>query len=64
VPIKPGRFDIKAFTLAESTSGYLLNSKSYTGKENSEVQKDLGRKAVTSALATLSGQGIFTFMDN
>ena len=39
IPIKPGRFGIKAFTLAESTSGYVLNSKIYTGKENNEVQK-------------------------
>jgi len=27
IPIKPGRFGIKAFTQAESTSGYVLNSK-------------------------------------
>ena len=27
LPIKPGRFGIKTFTLAESTSGYLVNSK-------------------------------------
>ena len=46
IPIKPGRLGIKAFTLAESTSGYVLNNKIYTGKENNEVQKDLGRKAV------------------
>ena len=41
IPIKPGRFGIKAFTLAESSSGYVLNSKIYTGKENNEVQRDL-----------------------
>lgn len=40
IPIKPRRFGIKAFTLAESTSGYVLNSKIYTGKENNEVQKE------------------------
>ena len=50
IPIKPGRFGIKAFTLAESSSGYVLNSKIYTGKENNEVQRDLGRKAVMSVL--------------
>ena len=42
IPIKPGRFGIKAFTLAESSSGYVLNSKIYTGKETNEVQRDLG----------------------
>lgn len=36
-PIKPGRFGIKAFTLTESNSGYVLNSKIYTDKENGEV---------------------------
>lgn len=47
IPIKPGRFGIKAFTLAESTSGYVLGSKVYTGKEaNVPVQKDLGKRAV------------------
>ena len=40
LPIKPGRFGIKTFTLAESTSGYLLNSKIYTGKEGDAAQKD------------------------
>ena len=34
IPIKPGRFGIKCFTLAESSSGYGLVSKVYTGKEN------------------------------
>jgi len=40
IPIRPGRFGIKAFTLAESSSGYVLNSKIYTGKENNEIQGD------------------------
>ena len=31
-PIKPGRFGIKCLTLAESSSGYVLVSKIYTGK--------------------------------
>ncbi|XP_015748429.1 PREDICTED: piggyBac transposable element-derived protein 4-like [Acropora digitifera] len=39
MPTKLGRFGMKAFTLAESTSGYVL--KIYTGKENNEVQKGL-----------------------
>lgn len=46
IPIKPGRFGIKAFTLAESTSGYVLGNKVYTGKEANVVQKDLGNRAV------------------
>ena len=50
IPIKPRGFGIKAFTLAESSSGYLLNSKIYTGKEGDGVQRDLGRKAVMSGI--------------
>ena len=44
IPIKPGRFGIKAFTLAESTSGYVLNSKIYTGKENNEEYRKTQRR--------------------
>lgn len=62
-PLKLGRFGIKAFTLAESTSGYVLNSKIYTGKENNEVQKDLGKKAVMSVMQPYLDKG-FAFMDN
>ena len=50
IPIKPGRFGIKAFTLAKSISGHVLNSKIYIGKENNEVQRDLGRKAFMSVI--------------
>ena len=63
IPIKPGRFGIKAFTLAESTSGYVLNSKIYTGKENNEVQKD-STKAVMSVLQPYLDKGFYAFMDN
>ena len=64
LPIKPGRFGIKTFTLAESTSGYLLNSKIYTGKEGNAVQKDLGRKAVMSVIEPYLDMGYYVFMDN
>ena len=64
IPIKPGRFRIKAFTLAESSSGYVLNSKIYTGKENSEIQRDLGRKAVMPVMQPYLDKGFSAFMDN
>ncbi|XP_068714167.1 piggyBac transposable element-derived protein 4-like [Montipora foliosa] len=64
IPSKPGRFGIKAFTLAESTSGYVLGSKVYTGKEAGVVQKDLGKKAVTSLMEPFLGKGYYLFMDN
>lgn len=64
LPIKPGRFGIETFTLAESTSGYLLNSKIYIGKEGNAVQKDLGRKAVMSVIEPYLDMGYYVFMDN
>ena len=64
IPIKPGRFGIKAFTLAESTSGYVLGSKVYTGKEANVVQKDLGKRAVMSLMEPFIDKGYYVFMDN
>ena len=64
IPIKPGRFGIKAFTLAESSSGHLLNSQIYTGKEGDAVQKDLGRRAVMSVIEPNLDKGCYVFMDN
>ena len=42
----------------------VLNSKIYTGKENDEVQNDLGRKAFMSVLQPYLDKGFYTFMDN
>ena len=64
IPIKPGRFGIKAFTLAGSTSGYVLGSKIYTGKETNVVQKDLGKRAVMSLMEPFLDKGYYVFMDN
>jgi len=57
IPIKPGRFGIKAFNLAESRSGYILNSKIYTDMENIKFQGDLERKVDPSKMSQcLRGQ--------
>ena len=64
IPIKPGRFGIKAFMLAESTIGYVLGSKVYTGKEANVVQKDLGKRAVMSLMELFLDKGYYVFMDN
>ena len=63
IPFKPGRFGIKGFTLAESKSGYVLNSKIDTGRENNEAQRDLGRKVVLSIFQPYLGKGFHAFMD-
>ena len=58
------QFGIKAFKLAESTSGYVLRSKVYTGKEANIVQKDLGKRAFMSLMEPLLDKGYYVFMDN
>ena len=63
IPIKPGRCRIKAFTLAKSTSGYVLGSKVYIGKEANVVQKDLGKRAVMSLMEPFLDKGYYVFMD-
>ena len=64
IPIKPGRFGIKCFTLAESSSGYVLVSKIYTGKEQGVQQKDLGRRVVMDLMEKFLDKGCVLFMDN
>ena len=64
IPIKPSRFGIKAFTQAGSTSGYVLGSKVYTGKETNVVQKDLGKRAVMLLMEPFLDKGYYVFMDN
>ena len=64
IPSKPRRSGIKAFTLAESTSGYVLGSKVYTAKAAGVVQKDLREKAVMSLMETFVVKGYYLLMDN
>ena len=64
IPIKPGRLGIKAFTLAESTSCNVLESKVYARKEANLVQKDLGKRAVMLLMEPFLDKGYYVFMDN
>ena len=64
IPIKPGGFGIKCFTLAEARSGYGLVRKIYTGKENGVVQTDLGRKSVMGLMEAFFDKGYKLYMDN
>ena len=63
-PNKVRKIWSKGFKLAESTTGYVLSSKIYAGKENNELQIDLGRKAVMSVLQPYLDKGLYAFMDN
>ena len=64
IRIKPGRFGIKCFTLAEASFGYGLVSKIYTGKENGVVLTELGRKSVKGLMEAFFDQGYKLYMDN
>ena len=64
IPIKPCRFGINCFTLAESSSGYVLVSKIYTGKEQRVQQKDLGRRVVMDLMEKFLDKGYVLLMDN
>ena len=57
IPFKPCRFGMKCFTLTESSSGYGLVFKVYTGKENSVVQTVLGRRAVMTLMESFLDKG-------
>ena len=63
-PIKPGRFGIKCLTLAESSSGYVLVSKIYTGKGQGEQGRDLGRRVVMDLMEKFLDKGYVLFMAN
>ena len=60
IPIKPGRFGIKCFTLAESSYDYGLVSKVYIGV----VQTDLGRRAVITLMESFLDKGYVLYVDN
>ena len=62
IPIKPGCFGIKCFTLAESSSGYVLVSKIYLGKEQGVQQNDLGSKEVLVLMEKFLDKGYVLFM--
>ena len=53
LPIKPGRFGIKTFTLAESTSGYLVNSKIILVRKAMLFRKIWGEKQWCQWLNTI-----------
>ena len=64
IPIKPCRFGINCFTLAESSSGYVLVSKIYTGKGQGVQGRDLGRRVVMDLMEKFLDKGYVLFMAN
>jgi hypothetical protein len=63
MPKKPTKWGIKAWVLAGSKSGFVFNWKLYTGKENDQVEKDLG-KTVVLTLCDVLQQGHEVYFDN
>ena len=62
--ITPARFGIKCFTPAESSSGYVLVSKIYTGKGQGVQGKDLGRRVVIDLMEKFLDKGYVLFVAN
>lgn len=46
LPLKRSRFGIKGFVIADSASGYVLDTSIYTGKEGPAASKDLAQRIV------------------
>ncbi|XP_068680630.1 piggyBac transposable element-derived protein 4-like [Montipora foliosa] len=62
IPIKPGRFGMRCFTLAESSRGYVSNI--YTGKEQGVQQNNLVRRAVMDLMDKFRDKGYVLFEAN
>ena len=65
MPMKPRKYGVKIFWAAESTTGFALNAKIYTGRMASqEPERDLGRKTVMELLRPYYNSGRNVITDN
>ena len=65
MPKKPVKWGMKAWALADSTSGYTWNFKLYTGKgDGSEGEGTLGEKVVMELSNSLQHKGHHLYTDN
>lgn len=46
LPLKRSRFGLKGFVVADSATGYVLDTMIYTGKEGPAVSRDLAMRVV------------------
>lgn len=65
MPMKPRKYGVKIFWATESTTGFALNAKIYTGRMASqEPERDLGRKTVMELLRPYYNSGRNVITDN
>ncbi|CAG5123299.1 unnamed protein product [Candidula unifasciata] len=65
MPLKPSKWGMKAWALADSKTGYLWNWQLYLGKEDThDPTQGLAHRVVTSLVAPLYGKGHVVNIDN
>ena len=64
MPSKPSKWGMKAWALADSSTGYMWNWKLYQGKENVPREHGVAHDVVCSLTQPLFGKGHIAYMDN
>ena len=62
--LKRSRFGLKGFIVADSTTGYVLNTMIYTGKEGPAASKDLAMREVLWLMEPFVDKGYRLYVDN
>lgn len=63
LPLKPTKWGVKVWVMAESTTGYVTNFQVYTGREETQ-EKGLAHHVVMDLAAPYFGTHLSIFMDN
>ena len=64
LPLKRSRFTLKDFVMADSATGYVLNTMVYTGKEGPVASRDLAMRVVLQLMEPYVNKGYRLFVDN
>ncbi|XP_048576402.1 piggyBac transposable element-derived protein 2-like [Nematostella vectensis] len=64
MPMKPTKRGIKVFCLCDASSGYMITSSIYTGKNPNQRDGGSVNKIVTELVSPIKNCGYFVFMDN
>ena len=64
IPSKPRKYGIKIFWACEAQSGYALNAIIYTGRQGTEVHRNLGHDVVMELMEPYYGSGREVVTDN
>ena len=64
LPLKPTKWGIKVWVMAESSTGYVSNFQVYTGREGGSSEKGLAHRIVMDLAGPYFGSQLSIFMDN